>query len=255
MLDDLGRFSTDYISRYAAKRFSHRSVGTQIYNIYRNLKGSTINTFEVGCAGEKIEIEKHWRVLDIGSGHNPHRRADILLDKNIYSSPERSGRTAVRDERPFVIGDAQYLPFKDLCFDYVIASQVAEHVLNPIAFCKEIQRVASRGYIECPGLLGELLLGEPFHSWVVLKKGKSLLFKKKIENSGLLQVISNIFYAIFYVNGNRARWTLKPKSKVLITIFSVLSWYIGKCWRSPILRPLTYTSLEFDENFDVKVLF
>ena len=209
----------------------------------------------MGCAGERIGIEKYWRVLDIGSGHNPHRRADILLEKNINPSIERSGSIAVRDKRPFVIGDAQYLPFKDLCFNYVIASQVAEHILNPMAFCKEIQRVASRGYIECPGLLGELLLGEPFHSWVVLKKGKSLLFKKKTENSGLLRIISNILYAIFYANGNRARWTLKPKNKVLITIFSNLSLFIGKCWRSRILRPMTYTSFKFNENFDVKVLF
>jgi hypothetical protein len=209
----------------------------------------------VGCAGERIGIEKHWRVLDIGSGHNPHPRADILLDKDICSSTERSGRTAVRDERPFVIGDAQYLPFKDLSFDYAIASQVAEHTADPITFCKEIQRIASRGYIECPGPLGELLLGEPFHSWVVLKKGKSLLFKRKIENIGLLKNISNIFYAIFYVSGDRARWTLKPKSKVMINILSTLSWLIGKCWRFRILRPLTYTSFKFDENFDVKVLF
>jgi hypothetical protein len=177
------------------------------------------------------------------------------LDKNIHSSIERSGRTAVRDERPFVVGDAQYLPFKDLCFDYAIASQVAEHTSHPLAFCKEIQRVASRGYIECPGLLGELLLGEPFHSWVVLKRGKSLLFKKKIENRGLLQLISNIFYAIFYLNGNRARRTLKPKNEVLITTLSTLSWFIGKCWRSRILRPFTYTFFKFDGNFDVKILF
>ncbi|MGD9035998.1 MAG: glycosyltransferase [Syntrophobacterales bacterium] len=255
MLDDLSRFSADRISHYATNRFSHNRVGVQLHNIYLNLKGSTIDTFEVGCAGERIGIEKHWRVLDIGSGHNPHRRANILLDKNIHSSIERSGRTAVRDDRPFVIGDAQYLPFKAKCFDYVIASQVAEHALDPIAFCKEIQRVASRGYIECPGLLGELLLGEPFHFWVVLKKGKSLLFKKKTENSGLLQIISNMFYAIFYVNGDRARWTLQPKSKVLTSIFSTLSWFIGKFWRSRILRPLTYTSFEFEGKFDVKVLF
>jgi glycosyltransferase involved in cell wall biosynthesis len=43
MLNDLSRFSADHISDYAVKRFSLSSVGAQLNNIYRDLRGSTID--------------------------------------------------------------------------------------------------------------------------------------------------------------------------------------------------------------------
>lgn len=254
MCGNLERFKRAKISCYATDQFSPRKIGAELHNVYDKLKRSELDSFEVGLTGERIAIEKHWRVLDIGSGHNPHRRADVLLDKNVHSNIERSGKPAVRDIRPFVIGDAECLPFKDQSFDYVIASHIAEHTQNPIAFYEEVQRVAPRGYIECPGPLSELLLGEPFHLWIVQKKGKTLEFRKNTRNSRLLQEISDIFYAIFYVNENRSRWTFKPKGKVIPTIFITLSWLISNCWRSKVLRRWTYTCFQFNENSNVKIL-
>ncbi|MGD8706109.1 MAG: glycosyltransferase [Syntrophobacterales bacterium] len=254
MLSNLKRFKRAEISSYAADHFSHRNIGAELHSVYNNLIRSESDSFEVGLTGERIAIDKHWRVLDIGSGHNPHRRANVLLDKNVHSNIERSGKPALRDIRPFVIGDAERLPFKDQSFDYVIASHIAEHTRNPIAFYEEIQRVAPRGYIECPGPLSELLLGEPFHLWIVEKKGKTLEFRKNTRNSRLWQLSSGIFYALFYVNENRARWTFKPKIKAIRFIFSTLSWLTSKCWRSRILRRWTYTCFQFNENSNVKIL-
>ena len=160
----------------------------------------------------------------------------------------------MRDLRPFVLGDAECLPFKTQSFDYVIASHIAEHTQNPISFYEELKRVSPKGYIECPGPLGERLLGEPFHLWVARKKGKTLILKQNIQNSCLLKIISDIFYAIFYANENRSRWTFQPKTKIIISVFSILSWLIKKCWRSRILRHWTYTCFQFNENSNVKII-
>lgn len=42
---------------------------------------------------------------------------------------------------PFVIGDAQSLPFKDNIFDCVVVEEVLEHVHNPVKLLKESIRV------------------------------------------------------------------------------------------------------------------
>ena len=103
--------------------------------------------YKAGNSGYEIDIQDGWRVLDVGSGHNPHPRADVLLDKHLQDDTERSGKPLKVDkERNFVEGDAESMPFKDKEFDYLIASHIAEHVGNPEKFCKELMRVGKGVY-------------------------------------------------------------------------------------------------------------
>lgn len=222
-----------------------------MFNKSNHLK---LDFFEAGFSATRIAIREHWRVLDIGSGHNPHSRADILLDKDLLDNRERSGKPAVRDARPFVVADAQCLPFKNHSFDYVIASHIAEHTSDPIAFCREIQRVAPRGYVECPGPLGERLLGEPFHLWIVNKKENTLLFKRNTHESKLLQNLSALFYALFYVNQNRARWTIKSDSKIIKLILYPISITFKKLYLLKLLRPFTYTCFKYNKPFKAHII-
>lgn len=222
-----------------------------MFNKSNHLK---LDLFEAGFSATRIAIRKHWRVLDIGSGHNPHSRADILLDNNLLDDTERSGKPAVRDARPFVVGDAQCLPFKNHCFDYVIASHIAEHTSDPIAFCREIQRVAPRGYVECPGPLGERLLGEPFHLWIVKKRQNTLFFKKNTLESKVLQILSDLFYAVFYVNQNRARWTITSDSKIIKLILYPISISLKQIYSLKLLRPFTYTCFKYNRKFKAHII-
>ena len=57
----------------------------------------------------------------------------------------------------FANADGENLPFKDKEFDYVICNQVLEHVENPEKFISEQCRVASRGYMETPSLLLDIM--------------------------------------------------------------------------------------------------
>ena len=104
-------------------------------------------------------------VLEIGSGHNPKARSDVLCDKFIADNEQRGG--AIVTDRPIVEADGQFLPFADGAFDYVICSHVLEHVETPTQLISELERVACRGYIETPSEIGERLYGWHYHNWVV----------------------------------------------------------------------------------------
>jgi len=113
-------------------------------------------------ARPKLAIPASARVLEVGSGHNPHPQATVLADRYIEDI-ERAGRLKI--DRPLVIAHGGALPFKDAVFDYVIAIHVAEHMEDIGAFFDELARVAPAGYIETPSAIGERLFGWRKHRW------------------------------------------------------------------------------------------
>ena len=117
-------------------------------------------------------------VVDIGCGHMPNMRANVLADKFLADDAERQQPIGL-DERPFVVCDALHLPFKDGSVDYVICSHLAEHVEEPEALFAELTRVAAAGYVECPGRVREMLHGWEFHRWYVEVEGGRLVFEEK----------------------------------------------------------------------------
>ena len=104
-----------------------------------------------------IHINKNDKVLEIGPGHNPTYRSNVIAEKFIDTNYHRCGDVKIYPHQTFVHADGEKLPFKDKEFDYVICNQVLEHVEHPEAFVKELCRVARRGYIETPSLLGVYL--------------------------------------------------------------------------------------------------
>jgi SAM-dependent methyltransferase len=116
-------------------------------------------------------------ILEVGSGHRPHPRANVLTDKYL-DEVERGGRLVT--DRPFVQADAQQLPFKPKAFDYVICRHVLEHLEIPEAFFRELSRVGRAGYIETPSAIWEHLHPtRPYHRWYVLKIDDELVMMHK----------------------------------------------------------------------------
>lgn len=105
-------------------------------------------------------------VLDIGGGHSPLPEATVVVEYNLTSGHDRDGHSIVFDER-YVEGDAQSLPFADHSFDFAYSTHVFEHVRDPAQACREMIRVARRGYIETPRKMTELYAGYPSHRWLV----------------------------------------------------------------------------------------
>jgi len=127
-----------------------------------------------------IDIRKSARVLEVGGGHNPHPRSNVVVDK--YSGSENLHRgldLKILPNQKFINADGEALPFKDNEFDYVICNHVLEHVDNPANFLLEQCRVAKKGYLETPSLIGEYLVPKASHRWVILEIDKQIVLYEK----------------------------------------------------------------------------
>lgn len=126
-----------------------------------------------------LHIRKNDRVLEVGSGHNPTFRSNVILEKYVDSNNHRCGNAKIYPHQIFVNASGEDLPFKDKEFDYVICNQVLEHAEDPARFIQEQCRVAKMGYMETPSLLGEFLFPKKSHKWIILYlDNKLILFDK-----------------------------------------------------------------------------
>jgi len=125
------------------------------------------------------------RVLDTGGGHQPFARADVVVDIDFQSGSHRDGTRMSMDasRHHYVQADITALPFSNKSFDFVICSQVLEHVVDPAAACDELMRVARRGYLETPRKWTEFYAGHPTHRWLVDDCNETLTFEPIRFNS------------------------------------------------------------------------
>lgn len=128
-----------------------------------------------------LKIPKKAVVLDVGGGHNPHPRANVVVDKYKDDNSHRTGDMKVLNNQQFINADGQNLPFEDKSFDYVICCHVMEHVPDPARFMDELSRVGKKGYFEVPSLMGEFLAPKPSHTWVSLEIDNKIVCVPKSE--------------------------------------------------------------------------
>lgn len=126
-----------------------------------------------------LAIKRNDIVLEVGGGHNPHPKSQIVVDKYIDSNYHRHADIKVLNHQQLLQADGEHLPFGDKSFDYCICNQVLEHADNPGAFLREQSRVAKRGYIETPSLIGEYLFPKQAHKWLVLELDNKLVLVEK----------------------------------------------------------------------------
>jgi len=203
----------------------------------------------VGQGRYLADIDPNWLVVDIGSGHNPHPRAEILVDRELGVSDHRGGAQATIPEgKTVVLADASVgLPFKDKSIDFIIASHIAEHVEDPRIFVRELTRIAHQGYIETPGLLSDIFLNEPFHPWRVYRSRGSLVFRRKRHNIP----ISTLFYRIYYYDEPRPGHMTQPFQNALFDrIARKLRLFFNYRWSR---IPGTYTYFPWEETINLKV--
>lgn len=205
-----------------------------------------------------IEYDTNWRVLDLGSGHNPHPRADILVDRFFQDDTERSGQKLVLNQKPFVIADANALPFKDKAFDFVICSHVAEHIeaSDLPNFCSEMSRIAKRGYIETPSVFAETLRHAPNHRWYVSQQQNTLIFRPTSPGYPL-GTFGKLFWSLFFyktiqVEGGRdvfgfAHGVSRPWHYFFWGIRQILI----RLWK--LAKPLTYTRFRWEGSFSCRI--
>ncbi|MEG0789150.1 MAG: class I SAM-dependent methyltransferase [Alistipes sp.] len=145
---------------------------------------------------QDLHIKRSDRVLEVGPGHNPTYRADVLAEKFMDSNAERCGDVRFYSHQQLIHAAGEDLPFADKEFDYVICNQVLEHSDNPAQFLRELMRVAKGGYIETPSLIGEMLFPKETHRQLLLSiDGKLVIYDKKrmINEGGYCQNYGELF--------------------------------------------------------------
>lgn len=120
------------------------------------------------------------KVLDVGPGHAPFKRATHSVDFVDVLGAVNLKKCDLANEP---------LPYGDKEFDFVYARHILEDMYNPFPLVKEMQRVGKAGYIECPSPICEIGRGvdggsPPFrgyhhHRFIVWVFGKELRFISK----------------------------------------------------------------------------
>jgi SAM-dependent methyltransferase len=132
---------------------------------------------------DKTHIPKTTRgiVVDVGSGHSPHYRAHILIERYADDASHRLGKPVARRHPSQLLlwGDIEKLPLKDKSVGFIIASHVLEHLRRPGAAVAEMTRAAHAGYIECPARWSEVLFPYGPHVWHVSRSNGTLIFEPK----------------------------------------------------------------------------
>jgi len=164
------------------------------------------------------------------------------------------------DGKPVIQCDIARMPFADKEFDFAYCSHVLEHVEDPAAACKELMRIAKRGYIETPSPAKDLWLDTiavSNHRWAVERVSGKLVFteytpaqKLGLQNSILRDMHCDpqtprekAFAALVYLKADRMNtlllWIGRSNSR------------FGGCLRAmqapsnpSLLRPLTLRQSE-----------
>lgn len=126
---------------------------------------------------KSMNIKENDLVLEIGGGNRPYPRSDVLCDRYINKTFHREPGSKIVINRPFVIANAERLPFKDNAFDYVIASHILEHVDHPNLFLAFPKPLLERFYKNAPHKC----------DW----DGDTLTLRKKTSYSSFLLVLFN----------------------------------------------------------------
>jgi uncharacterized protein YbaR (Trm112 family) len=156
---------------------NHRSAESILMRFFRRLGFNNISWSlrRLHCPVHRDEL-----VLEVGSGGNPYFRSDVLLDA--YEDTRERHWVPLVSDRPTVLGFAEHLPFRDMAFDFVIASHVLEHSSKPVRFLGELQRVAKAGYIEVPDAFMERINPYRDHRLEITERNNCLLIRKKAES-------------------------------------------------------------------------
>lgn len=153
--------------------------GTILRNLSKYFKVDKMITGDIPEFGIKASD----KVLDVGSGHCAFSRANVIYDKFPETEYDKAQRLNdpinIPEGVKFIQGDAADMScFNNKEFNFVLCSETLNHVNDPIAVCKELIRVAKRGYISVGSALYAILWSDPGHIWQCFWDGITLEFLK-----------------------------------------------------------------------------
>lgn len=145
-------------------------------------------------------LRKEDIVIDVGGGRYPWFRVNYILDKRTFDERVgeiafggKAGENEYFSRQTWISRDFYELPwpFEDGFFDFALCMGTLEDLRDPIVICKEIQRIATSGYISTPTRAAESYIGVSkhpksnklhgyfHHRWFVEIVDTKLVFKMK----------------------------------------------------------------------------
>lgn len=136
--------SFDYIEHYQTDGkvhdyFEERDAGVEHIDrrvheyIFSQIKTSTGKVLDTGCGRAWVAGGLCPRGFEVVSMDISHDNTSKALEKYPF------------ENHAAVVADVFSLPFRDEVFDYVIASEIIEHVVDPALFVKNLMRVVKPG--------------------------------------------------------------------------------------------------------------
>lgn len=138
--------------KWLANRFFDK-----VYRILKKINSSSINGLEVGC-GKGYLLSRLYEKGAVG------RIAAIEIDAKWIKYAKKYHPVC-----SYFMSDVYKLNFKANSFDYIIATEILEHLTDPVAAIKEIRRVSK--------INANIIISvpfEPFFHWGNLLRGKYL---------------------------------------------------------------------------------
>lgn len=180
-LDTVARQMGDVSARYISRRLLGKQIGEADEFLVPSLQTRDTPALTTAHYQNEIrtwDIQAGERVLDVGSGGWPFKKATHLADMFVGETTHRF-EALQRDERPFYVLDIHQMPFPDKAWDFTFCSHVLEHLDRPGDAIRELERVSRRGYIEVPTRLSDVMLNftkiPNHHRWHGLVLGETLV--------------------------------------------------------------------------------
>jgi SAM-dependent methyltransferase len=129
-------------------------------------------------------------VIDIGGGHRPFWRADLVIEKYPFDHSLHRNQPMQFGRVPVIKADALAIPIPDGGCDLIFASHIIEHLPDPVRFIAEIKRCSQRVYLEFPSRNRELMFAWSFHEWLIEPAGRVLRFYR----NDLPQLFGRLFH-------------------------------------------------------------
>lgn len=124
----------------------------------------------------RIDVSSTDFVIDIGGGHRPFWRADVVIEKYPFDHSLHRDHPMQFPRAPVIKADALAIPVPDGGCDLIFASHIIEHLPEPGRFIAEIKRCSQRVHLEFPARHRELMFAWSFHEWLIEPDGRVLKF-------------------------------------------------------------------------------
>jgi 2-polyprenyl-3-methyl-5-hydroxy-6-metoxy-1,4-benzoquinol methylase len=141
---------------------NHYTIDAEVFDYYRN-KQDRLDKASVGLLQTSIlkQIPKSTHMLlDVGCGcayiakHFMNTGVKVVSLDVAQANAEKALSSYPSENHASVVADAFALPFKENTFDCVVASEIIEHTLDPVAFIGALKRVLKPG--------GTLIVSTPY---------------------------------------------------------------------------------------------